>query len=424
LFRKVADLRRTKIIGIAAFAAVMIPGMVNTCSALEVRLGAQSMVTSSDNIERATVGLETKGYLITIDGEFGVSGKVGSGTVDLLVGGGEEKIKAEEISRADNYRSRFEVRFPWTTTGHVQVLATSFQGTEDPQITDIDQSRVRTRRSGAALELRRRTSPKFRWDAAVNAEIEKRVDREDTREVTGDVALDLALTRTHSLVLEAGGNRGREDIAGDEWTGTNGAVDFTKQVDPLTSAGWRLEWEGSRVERSDGTEEPSDRVSALVHYAVKMSSGWSFRGELGGDGIKPVADERRWEPKATLGLFSSPERRVRFEGSVSTSSSLQDPVERQIAWTRDSRLRAQLVWAASRTYTVKPGVEYLAADLHGSGIDDRKDDTTILRMETVWQASRNWSVSLNAQAEERTSSQASFELSEDRLELSLSGALF
>jgi hypothetical protein len=250
--------------------------------------------------------------------------------------------------------------------------------------------------------------------------MEKRFDR-DLEELLGEVGWDVKLDRRRSLAVDVDFNRGTDDFDGNSWTGSSVSVDIQRRLDRVTSGGYKLAWEGQNFKRAGGTSEWSDMVSGVVYYEIEMSSGWSYKSELGVDGIKPIVDDRRWEPRAELGLSSTPGRRVQLHGSLSTSSSIQDPVEDQVAWTRDSQVRAGLVWSVSRTYTVEPSARFRYAELFGNGIADRTDETVILRVGTRWVPARNWSLALNAQTEERTSSQGSYDLSENRLELSLSG---
>jgi hypothetical protein len=60
-------------------------------------------------------------------------------------------------------------------------------------------------------------------------------------------------------------------------------------------------------------------------------------------------------------------------------------------------------------------------ELSGNGIANRTDETVLLRLETRWILANSWSVELNAHTEDRTSSQISYDLYENRLELRISG---
>lgn len=418
--REMVDQVRIQSARILILTVVVILGLVSISNAVEVRFRVQNMVTVSDNIDRAPSGLEVSGSLLIMQGELSLSGDLGSGSVDLGIGGGWEALDNGESSNTDNFNFRLNVNIPWSGTGYVEGSASTSDATEEPEITDISQVRVRTRTSRMNLEVGKRATPTFRWRTGLSNRTESRFDR-DLDESRAELGWDVKLNRRRSLAVDVAYNRGTEDFDGDSWTGSSVSVDIRKRSDRVTSGGYKLAWEGQNLERAGGTREWSDKVSAVGYYEIEMPSGWSFISELGVDGIKPIVDERRWEPRADLGLASAPGRRFRVSGNLSSSSTIQDPVEDQVAWTRDSQVRAGLVWRVSRTYTVEPSAQFRYAELFGNGIADRTDETLILRLGTRWIPGRKWSVGLSAQTEDRNSSQDSFDLSEGRLELSLSG---
>jgi hypothetical protein len=399
---------------------VIILGLVSTSNAMEVRFRANNMLTVSDNIHRAPSGLEMSGSRLIMQGDLNLSGDLGAGSVDLDVGGGWETLKNGGSSDSDNYNFQLNVDIPWSDTGYLRGMASTADETEEPEITDISQVRVRTRTSELGLEIGKRATPTFSWRTALNNRTESRFDR-DLDESRAELGWDISLDRKRQLTLDVGFENGTEDVDEDSWTGSSLSIDIRRRSDRVTTGGYRLEWEDQDLEKSNGTNERSDMVSAIAYYELKMSSGWSFTSELGVDGIKPIVDERSWEPRAEVRLSSALNRRVQLDGSLSTFSTIQDPLEDQVSWTRDSQVRAGLAWSVSRTYTVEPSVQFRYAELFGNGIPDRTDETFILRVGTRWIPARNWSVSLNGHTEERTSSQGSFDLSESRLELNFSG---
>ena len=222
--------RRARVAKIIILVCVMLMGMTNMAMALDLQLLSGNRVTVSDNIDRASTGLETEGYLLTVEGDLTLSGDIGSGTLDVLVGGGMETLKSDDFSDSDNYRFRLNVRFPWTTTGYIEGSAGSSEETEDPEFTDINQARLRTRRFNVGLEAGRRSSQKFQWNAGVNAETERQLDR-DQAESRVDLGWDFVLDRKRSLAVEVGVNQGTEDIAGDSWIGSSLTLDLTRQTD-------------------------------------------------------------------------------------------------------------------------------------------------------------------------------------------------
>jgi hypothetical protein len=88
--------KRVQAIRITMLMLVVILGLVDVSSALEVDFGLDIMAVSSDNLFRAPFGLERDGYLLSIDGAFLVSGDLGSGSFDLSIGGGKETQFAED----------------------------------------------------------------------------------------------------------------------------------------------------------------------------------------------------------------------------------------------------------------------------------------------------------------------------------------
>jgi hypothetical protein len=432
LFSEMSDQKRTQAIIIVTLALVIILGLVSESNAWEVQLGSNawevqtrlmSMTTFSDNIDRAPSGLETEGYLLTAGGEINVSGDLGAGTVDLRMDGGLETLKSAEVSEEENFRVRLNTRFPWTTTGYIEGSASSSEKTEDPEFTDVNQARVRTRSSSVGLEAVRRSTSSFQWNAGVIAVTERRLNLK-FEESRGDLGWDFVLKQNRSLAVEVGVNQGTEDIEGDSWVGFSMTLDVTKQTDRLTSFGYRIDWEDTQVEKIDGTRELTDMVSAVTHITVDRPSGWSLTGEVGMDGIKPITDQRLWEPRALVSLKSAPGRRIQFDGLLSTSSSIETPIESNVAWTRNSQLGTGIQWNVSRTYVVEPRFQIGFAELFGHGITDRSDSTQILSVETRWSLSKSWKLNIAAVSETIDSSEPSRNLAENKLDLSLSGTLF
>ncbi len=403
--------------------SVMLLGMSNMAKAIDMRILARNRLTVSDNINRAPTGQETEGYLLTMEGDFNLLGDLGSGTVDFLVGGGTETLKSDDFSNADSYRFRLNVRFPWASTGYVEGSANSSEETEDPELADINQARLRTRRSNMSLAAGGRSMQTFQWQANVSAGTERRIDR-DLEETRGDLGWDITLDRRHSLIFDVGYHQGMEAVEGDSWTGSSLTLNLTNQTDRLISTGYRIEWESLQLKKDDGTRELSDMVSIIAHYAVEMSSDWSFTGDMGMDGIKPIVGERRWEPRVDVRLESMTDRRVQFDGSLSISTSVQDPAEDQIAWTRDSQIQTGLEWGVARNYVVGPRVQYRYAELFGNGIADRTDKTLFFKIGTRWSPSRTWSLDVDVVSETIESSEPANDLAENRLDLRLSGIFF
>jgi hypothetical protein len=422
LSRKMINKLRTQSAKILILTAVIILGLAGISNAAEVQFEARNMIITSDNIHRAPAGdpLEMSGYHLVIQGDLILSSDLGAGKkLELGAGAGWESIGNGGIINSDIFDFRLNLNIPLSGTGYVEVVASTSDRTEEPELTDVSQVRVRTRASEIELKIEKEASPKFSWWVGLSNRTERRFDRNFV-ESQFEMGCDLALDRRRSLIAEAEFSEGTEEVEEDSWTSYLVSIDFPQQFDRITSGGYRVAWEDQKLEQADGTSDWSNMLSAVAYYEMEMSSGWWFSSELGVDGIKPVVVDRRWEPRAMLDLGSSPERRLRVAGGFSTSSTLMDPFEDQVAWTRDSQLHGRLIWSVSRTYTVEPSVQFVFADLFGNGIADRTDETMILRVASQWVPARDWSIDLNAHREERISSQSVYDLFENRLELILS----
>jgi hypothetical protein len=422
LYREMCDQFQSQSARVLILTVVIVLGLVRISNALEVQFRVQNMNTFSDNINRAPVGFEVDGYLLSVEGDLSVSGDLKSGSLDFSVGGGLEILDDGEARKSDAFRMELNSMLPWSETGYLEVSIGASDEIAEPDPSDISQVRVRTKTSRAGLEIGKRPTPTFNWRTGLSGRMESRFDR-DLEELRGELGFNVELDRRRSLTFDADLTRGDELFDGDSWTNSSVSVDLRKRSDPTSVRGYRLVLEGQDLEQAGGTSEWSDKVSAVVYYETEMSSGWSFTGELGVDGIKPIVDERRWDPRVEVGLSRTLDRRVQLDGSLSTFSTIQDPFEDKVAWTRESQVRAGLVWSVSRTYTVEPSAHFRFAELFGNGIPDRTDETLILRLGTSWVPARNWSIGLSANSDNRNSSQDSFDLSENRVELNLSATL-
>ncbi len=66
---------------------MIILGLVDISRAVDVEFGLESIVIGSDNIDRGSVGEETDGYLLSLDGVVTISSKVGAASMGLTING-------------------------------------------------------------------------------------------------------------------------------------------------------------------------------------------------------------------------------------------------------------------------------------------------------------------------------------------------
>ena len=404
--------------------AVMVAlGLTGRTEAAEVQLSVQNMATVSDNISRMPHGTEASGSLLTMQGDLTISSDLGRGHVELVAGGGLETTNDDQAADNENFNFQLNVNLPWSRNGYLEGTASTSDETQEPEINDISQVRVRTRTSRTGLAIGNQATSTFSWRMGASNRTEKRFDR-DLEESEAEAGWDLDFDPRRSMSVDITFSDGKEQTNGNTWDDSSVLIDMRKQVDRATSRGYRLTWEGQDLQRADGTIEWSDIASAQIYYEVQMPSGWSFSGDLGLEGVNPPYGERRLEPMAHFALGSAPERRMRFSGSFSTSSEIQDPLDDEVSWSRNSQAQAGLTWNVSRLYSVIPRVQFYFTEQHGDEDVERTDETLILRLETRWAPARNWFLGLNAHKEDRTSTRDVYDLSESRLELTFSGTFF
>jgi len=418
-----SDERKIQVLLLATLLVAAVLGSAETSTAMEVKFRTENMMMGSDNINRAPKGQEKNGYRLTMEGGLSFSGAIGRGTAELDVGGGWETIDDGNASDSNSSRFSVNLELPWSQTGYVRAGANSSDAIEDPNITDVNQERVRTRRTGKRIEVGKKSSASLSWDAALTNRTEKRFDRDlDESEMT--IGWNAGVSPRKTLLVDLGVIDGSEDIAGDSWNGYTASLDLQTRRSNITSTGWRLNWQGQKIKKEDGTNDQAGKLGVALYYETQTPSRWSFSSEMGADGIKPPSDERRWEPRARLSIQSRPERTFKMKGDLSTSAVIQDPTEEEIAWTRETQMGMTGTWTVTRNYTVEPGVRLRRAELFGNTVADRTDEAVVFQVATKWSPERDWSVQFNIRKEKRDSSQAAFDLVENRLELIFRGLFF
>jgi hypothetical protein len=401
--------------------ALIILGHPGLSRAVDVQFRAQSTAISSDNINRALKGFEKEGYLLALESDATISGEVGLWDWNLVVGGGWESQDTGEASDNVNSYILVNARTPWLNTGYVGGSAGLSDAIEEPEVTDIIQERLRTRMSEVSVEAGMQTSPAFSWRALAGNRREVRPDR-DLDESRGEIGWNMALDARRSLIIDTGLNSGTDDFDENSWTGSSVSLDFRTQENRYSSRGYKLLWEEQTLKQSVGPSGRSELLSALYYYGMEGPTGWSFSSDLGLDGIKGPLDDMRWETHIMLSLTSAPGTRFRLSTSLSSISIIPDPFDdERIAWTRDNQVQAGLAWNVTRLYTIEPIIMFRFLELYGNGIANRTDETLLVRLETRWILANSWSVELNAHTEDRTSSQVTYDLYENRLELRISG---
>lgn len=411
---------RIQVIGVSILVFAIVLGLAETSKAVDLEFGMESVAIASDNIDRGPVSEATEGYLLSLDGDLTISSDVGASRTSFSLGGGWETKEAEVVSNSRNYHVQLTSKIPWSSTGYVQGLAAASEGIGEPDLTDISQVRVRSKTSELSFEVGRQTSPTFKWNTGMKRETEDRYDR-DFDELQTKLGWEKGLDRTRTLLVNMDLTRGNEKIEGDEWSGSSALLDLRRRTESVALTGYQLAWEGVRLDQKDGTSGWSEVLTMLFHYEMGTAKKWSFSSDLGMDGLKTAGEERRWEPHASVDAGSSKEKRLRVSTSLSAISNIQDPTEDQYSWTRNTQGRAAVAWRITRTITTEPSVRVLTAELFGIDSVDRTDKVTILGVETKWLPDRDWSVAINGYSEERKSSDGTFDLTETRIELRVSG---
>lgn len=413
--------RRT--VWILLLACSLIPGTVSMSVAFDVRSTSQNSLTVSDNIGRKTRGLETNGYLLTTAADFRISGDLGTGDMDLVIGGGLEYYESDRVSNSTDYDISLKIRFPWTTRGYVEASGSSGEGTEEPKLTSINQGRIRTARTVVGLGAGRDVTRKFKWEGGVQAITESRYDR-DLKENKANVKLDRKLSRISTVAVEAAYSKGAEDISQNKWIESIVSLGLTNLRTSLSSSGYRLEWENLDLSRNDGSNDLSSMLSLLMHYTRETRKGYTYSSELGIDGIKPIVNERRWEPRAELGFSTQRGKRFQFESFLITKSFLQDPVDQvaqEIAWSRDTQFQAGVKWNLSRDLRIEPIVRYRYAQYYSFVVEGTRNRTILFQLGTKWSFSKTWSLEAFAVTETMRSSDPLNDLTENSLRVNLGG---
>ena len=426
MFRKTEHIRTRRTAWIFLLACSLIPGTVSMSVAYDVEIRSMSTATVSDNIGRKTSGLETDGYLLTTAADFNITGEVGSGTMDLVVGGGLEYYESDRVSNSSDYNFQLNLRFPWTTTGFVELSAGSGEGTEEPKVTDMDQSRVRTAKNTLGVKAGRGVTRTFKWETGVSTLTEERYDS-DLKETSVNLKLDRRLSAISTLAFEATYGKGTEDVAQNKWTETLVTLGLSNRRTSLSSSGYRLEWETLDLTKGDGSNDLSNMISLVMHYTRETRKGWTYSSELGIDGIKPVVDDRFWEPRAELGLSSQRGRRIEFDSFLITKPFLQDPVDQadqEIAWSRDTQFQAVLKWHLSRTFLIEPIARYRYAQFNSYTVEDTIDRTVLFQLGCKWSFSKTWVLEVAAVTETIDSSDPLNSLAENSLRMNIGGQVY
>jgi hypothetical protein len=308
----------------------------------------------------------------------------------------------------------------------VEVKGSSGEGTEEPKVTSINQGRIRTARNSLGLGAGRRVTHTFKWEAGAQTLTESRYDR-DLKENKANVKLDRKLSRISTLALETAYSKGTEDVSGNKWIETFVSLGLTNRRSNLSSSGYRLEWENLDLSKDDGTNDLSSMLSLLMHYTRETRKGWTYSSELGIDGIKPIDRDRRWEPRAELGLSSQRGRRFEFDSFLITKSFLQDPVDQvaqEIAWSRDTQFQAGVKWNLSRDFLIEPVTRYRYAQYYSFAVEGTRSRTILFQLGSKWSISRTWSLEVAVATETIKSSDPLNDLAENSLRLNLGGQLF
>jgi len=410
-------------IRVILMVTVMVLGLVSVSKAVEVHLDVRNRVTISDNINRSSLGSEREGYLLATEGDLSFSTAVGLGTADMLIGGGWETLDDGRVSDSDNYRFGLKLTLPWSRTGHLLGSIDSSDGTQEPDITDINQERVRTKSVEKRLEVGNHAAVNASWQLALRNYTEERYDS-DQEENDIVLSYEVGLDRLNTLLASVGFVEGEEKMQGDTWTRSSASFELQRSQSPVTSKGYRATWESQKTVRLAESDFTTNKLGLIAYYMTTTRSGMTFSGDVGIDIIHPRSVERRWEPHTRAEVLGPPERTFQPKGSLFSAATLADPLDYRIDWTRDTQIQGGGAWRVTRNYTVEPIIIYRLAEYHGNNSANKTDETRILRLETRLNLVQDWRIELSAQREELSSSQAIYDLRENRIEMSVTGVIF
>jgi hypothetical protein len=403
--------------GALLLSFVILAGGPEVSRAWDVNASARAEVIESDNIHRDNSELQENGSMLTQGVGVQLLEQQGRNSFSLSLEGGWETIESSTRPSSDEvYRIDLSARIPWSGTGRVEGSAAASRDTTAPDIEDLEQGRILVTASEVSLLIGDEKPAVSEWQVQLGERKEESAEQ-DQEEVTADFLWSRALSRIGTLSLEGGVDDGKDDFQLETWRRYTGAVNMEVRVRAALTRSYELIWEKITIEEDDGTQNTSERLGFDIRHVLQEASGWSFEGALGVDSVKTPSQDGTLGPRGEFVATGPLTRVITAETSLGYSTRIQDPQDFEAEWTDTAIFSAVVTWDVSRVFQVRPAVEFSRAESFGEDIEDRLEETVILRMDARWTPSDTWFLEWGAVVEDRESTLATGDLSENRLEL-------
>jgi len=390
--------------------------MTSQSNAVDFAWTARISGISSDNIYRSRGGLQEYGTLLRMDMDFEINEQWGRRSLGFLAGGGWETIESDVSTTEDVYRYRLNAVLPWSSTGRIEGSAETSRETESPEPDDIDQGRLLTTRSEFGLSVGNRFARSSSYQAGIYQAKEEREDR-DYNENSMILQWSDFLSPRRSINWLGRISSAEETILNTSWEEFYTIVTLSDQMRPIISMNYEIDFNEFSVDTTEGTKERSYRFGLQVRYEAEGISGWTYNSGMGIDHLVSSSGERSWEPRAEVSAQGPLSRTLEANGTISSFAELEDPLDFDTEWVRESRVEAGLDWNIYRTFLVTPFAAYLYQDFHNRDQLFSEDKTILYGVFTSWTPLSPWLLEFGGVVERRNSSDQLRDLEEKRLEL-------
>ena len=409
--------RTTGFAGILSLALMLLIGFPSDSRGLDVSGAARAEIIGSDNIHRDNSELQESGSLLTQGVGVQLLEQRGRSSFSLSLEGGWETIESSTRPSTDEvYRLDLNARIPWSGTGRVEGSASTSRDMAVPDIEDLEQGRILVAASEVGLIVGDEKPAVSEWQVQIAESKEESVEQ-DQEETSADFQWSKAVSRVGTLSLEGGLADGKDDLQEESWRRYSGIVNMEVRVRAALTRSYDLIWEKITIEEADGIQNTSERLGFDVRHILQEASGWSFEGALGVDSVKTPSQNGTLGPRGEFIATGPLSRVVTAETTLGYSTRIQDPQDFEAEWTDTGIFSAVVTWDVSRAMQIRPAVEFSRAESFGQDIEDRLEETVILRVDARWTPSTTWFLEWGAVTEDRKSTLPTGDLSETRLEL-------
>lgn len=413
----------TGIGGVLFLALLILVGAPSDSSAWDVDGTARAEVIGSNNIYRNGPDLQENGSLLTQGVGVQLLEEQGRSSFSLSLEGGWETIDSQTRHSSDEIFSLdFNARYLWSGTGRVEGTIRNSRDIGDPDVDDLDQGRRLVKVSEVGFLVGDEKPDISLWQVELTERKEKS-EGQDEEEMSANLQWSKAVSRVGTLSLEGEFADGQDEVLMDSWQTYSGAVNLDVRVQAALTRGYDLSWEKITIEEADGTENSSERLGFDVRHILQVASGWSYEGALGIDAVKTPSQNGLLRPRGEFIVTGPLSRVVTADTSLEISTHIQDPQDFQAEWTSAGFFVAGVTWDASRVLWIRPSVEFHRDESFGETIEDRLEETVILRVDARWTPSTTWFLEWGAVFENRESTLPDGDLDEKRLELLASSIL-